>query len=287
MSTTSKLPEKIFYSINEIASRWSCEIEDVEHLIYEQGLLRLAVRLEDSYFFPFLDRENKKNFDPNCDYFCYLKDTVNDRHIYGDNIPLDLINPELTEILTVKDFVYIEKNSYMGKKTITGYGFNHAAKEVMEHFDETINYEALAYCLCPSMLDGRNLAVEVEQQMESDESMVHQFIGIMAFNEDHIYITYEELASFEKNHLNNTEIKKIDSINSNTKAYKTLQKLVLGMAIEQYGYNPLAKRNKATGENAGSITADLERYTELKLNNETIKNALDEAYKELKPTLKT
>lgn len=62
-----------------------------------------------------------------------------------------------------------------------------------------------------------------------------------------------------------------------TRERNTLNKMILGMAIEKYGYKPEASRNSATGENAGSICADLEKAG-LPLDSETIKKKLEAAF---------
>jgi len=54
--------------------------------------------------------------------------------------------------------------------------------------------------------------------------------------------------------------------------------MVYGMAISKYGYKPNAERNKATGDKAGSITVDLEKYN-LKLDSETVRKFIKEAEK--------
>ncbi len=56
----------------------------------------------------------------------------------------------------------------------------------------------------------------------------------------------------------------------------SLLKMVLGMAISKYGYQPTALRNLATGENRGSINADLQRIG-LSLDADTIRKFLTEA----------
>jgi hypothetical protein len=43
-----KLPEKDYFSLSEIAERWSCDLTQVAHYIYELGLLRLAVKHSDT-----------------------------------------------------------------------------------------------------------------------------------------------------------------------------------------------------------------------------------------------
>lgn len=60
------------------------------------------------------------------------------------------------------------------------------------------------------------------------------------------------------------------------KEKKSLLALVYGMAIKKYDYKPGVQRNKATGENAGSIYADLESLG-LTLNADTIRKFIKEA----------
>ena len=57
---------------------------------------------------------------------------------------------------------------------------------------------------------------------------------------------------------------------------KSLQKMVLGMAIARYGYKPGTLRNNATGENKGSIVVDLQTNG-LDVDPDTIRKHLKEA----------
>jgi len=56
----------------------------------------------------------------------------------------------------------------------------------------------------------------------------------------------------------------------------TMLKLILGMAIASYHYNPASSRNSATGNNKGSIKHDLSRFG-LTVDEETIRKYLEEA----------
>ncbi len=66
----------------------------------------------------------------------------------------------------------------------------------------------------------------------------------------------------------------------------TMLKLIIGMAIDAYGYSPDKSRNEATGTNKGSIRAGLETRG-IFVDDDTIRKYLNEA-KELvldsKPT---
>lgn len=65
---------------------------------------------------------------------------------------------------------------------------------------------------------------------------------------------------------------------------KTLLGLLLGMAIDKYGYNPNSDRNKATGSNKNSIHAGIQ-LAGLNISDDTIRKYLNEA-KELFPEAK-
>jgi hypothetical protein len=56
----------------------------------------------------------------------------------------------------------------------------------------------------------------------------------------------------------------------------TLYKMILGMAMQKYGFNPESRRNTATGENHGSICADLEKAG-LPVDADTIREHLKAA----------
>jgi hypothetical protein len=57
---------------------------------------------------------------------------------------------------------------------------------------------------------------------------------------------------------------------------ETLLKILLGMAIAAYQFDPVAKRNAATGSNRGSIAADLQRLG-LAVDPDTIRKHLAKA----------
>ena len=65
----------------------------------------------------------------------------------------------------------------------------------------------------------------------------------------------------------------------------SLLKMVLGMAIAAYDYNP-GTTNRATGENKGSIFADL-RQCGLTLDADTVRKFLREAETRFKPLIRT
>lgn len=57
----------------------------------------------------------------------------------------------------------------------------------------------------------------------------------------------------------------------------SLYKMILGMAMEKYDYDPESRRNSATGENTGSISADLEKAG-LPVDADTIREHLKAAF---------
>lgn len=56
----------------------------------------------------------------------------------------------------------------------------------------------------------------------------------------------------------------------------TMLKLIIGMAMDAYRYDPTASRNSATGEKNGSIKAVLE-LKGISIDADTIRKYLDEA----------
>jgi len=56
-------------------------------------------------------------------------------------------------------------------------------------------------------------------------------------------------------------------------------KILLGMAVSKYDYDPSANRNSATGDKAGSISADLAKLG-LDVCSDTIRSYMNEAEKE-------
>jgi hypothetical protein len=64
-----------------------------------------------------------------------------------------------------------------------------------------------------------------------------------------------------------------------------LYKMILGIAIKKYNYDPDATRNSAAGTNKNSIKADLE-VCGLLLDDETIRTYLQDAFEMHKPQIK-
>ncbi|PFG53116.1 hypothetical protein ATG98_2198 [Marinobacter sp. LV10R520-4] len=71
-----------------------------------------------------------------------------------------------------------------------------------------------------------------------------------------------------------------------TKEVNSLYRIILGMAIKKYKYDPSQTRNSATGKKAGSISADLEQAG-LTVDSETISKHLKAAYSATPPESKS
>lgn len=69
-----------------------------------------------------------------------------------------------------------------------------------------------------------------------------------------------------------------------SKEIASLQKMILGMAMSKYKFDPDSNRNNATGSNYGSIVADLQKVG-LSLEADTIRKYLTEAKEHLPPKI--
>ncbi len=64
---------------------------------------------------------------------------------------------------------------------------------------------------------------------------------------------------------------------------QSMLKLIIGMAMDAYSYNPKSSKNKATGENNSSINAALDRLG-INVDADTIRKYLNEAKDLLPPS---
>lgn len=95
-----------------------------------------------------------------------------------------------------------------------------------------------------------------------------------------LVVKYDELVSIIENHA-----KPKTNVDLSETERNTMLKLIVGMAIDAYGYDPDSKKNPATGNNNGSIKAALERVG-LSADEKTIIKYLKEAvdrYPDVKP----
>lgn len=94
-------------------------------------------------------------------------------------------------------------------------------------------------------------------------------------------IEHEQFTSFSDLWIKKIEAKPLlkkpiltPSLSESEKA--TMLRLILGMAMGAYDYDPDETRNPATGSNKGSIKADLEKYG-LTIDGNTVRKYLEEA----------
>ncbi|MBY5963762.1 hypothetical protein [Marinobacter nauticus] len=107
------------------------------------------------------------------------------------------------------------------------------------------------------------------------------FAQPVKISKNELLITGKELQRFEQaNAVTETPDAPEPQPEIGTTERKTLLRMILGMAIRKYGYDPKAERNEATGTNNRSIAYDLERAG-LTVDKKTIKKYLDAAAEEL------
>lgn len=80
------------------------------------------------------------------------------------------------------------------------------------------------------------------------------------------------------------ENKRSDELGENERG--SLHKMILGMAISQYGYDPSQSRNSATGSKSGSIESDLDLLG-IKLDCESVQKHLKKANERFSDVLKS
>lgn len=93
---------------------------------------------------------------------------------------------------------------------------------------------------------------------------------------DHFVIKESELARLQPPKQDNPPTKSLTETER-----QSMLKIIIGMAMDAYQYDPESTKNKATGENNGSIKAALDRKG-IKVDADTIRKYLNEA-KDLLP----
>lgn len=130
--------------------------------------------------------------------------------------------------------------------------------------------------------DGRNLPdkhkTEQKHNHETNSLKSSQANYYPAFSlpEDSVFVVRTDaIREFEKSQIqSDTSQKDPDAISESER--NTVLKLILGMAAAKYGFNHNSPRNAASGDNAGSISADLESLS-LKIDSDTVRKYLQEA----------
>ena len=90
-----------------------------------------------------------------------------------------------------------------------------------------------------------------------------------------LVIRTEAIRDFEE-FLRQAETPQKDSESISESERNTVLKLIFGMAAAKYGFNHNSTRNAATGDKAGSISADLESLS-LNIDSGTVRKYLQEA----------
>ncbi len=100
------------------------------------------------------------------------------------------------------------------------------------------------------------------------------------------YVEYHQLISFSDLWMTKSDLNKLlpapgnipllTVSNSHEVEKNTMLKLILGMAISAYGFDPKEPKNSATGSNKGSIKYDL-NDTGLSIDEDTVRKYLKEA----------
>lgn len=208
-----KLPNRLYYSIPELAERWKCEVSAVlECLVC--GSLMPSVFLEDTPGWVISEKEEIN------------ADSVNE--------PPGMLSGEL--------WFSPSKALLKGRQAISGGLF----------FSDYSDIPARSRVILQS---------PVEASIETMSIRAHPFVQL-----------YEETFSVPEN----TKSSLVNMAAATTER-NTLYKIILGMAMAKYDYNPESRRNSATGENAGSISADLEKVG-LSVDPDTIREHLKAAY---------
>ncbi|MBY5961715.1 hypothetical protein [Marinobacter nauticus] len=113
--------------------------------------------------------------------------------------------------------------------------------------------------------------IDYIELVDPERSMIYSLPTHLIPHDSYLVVRRSELERLFEDEPSSTETKALS-----TKEEISLYRMVLGMAMAKYGYNPDSGRNKATGENDGSICADLERAG-LSVDADTIRKHLNAA----------
>jgi len=134
--------------------------------------------------------------------------------------------------------------------------------------------------LCPnqiqqirSSLPGRTKMVEEIINYSIGRGRVEEHFQLVSFSD--LWINKIDAAKFLVEPPINPPLIPSSS-HSNEVEKDTMLKLILGMAMRAYGFDPAKPRNTATGSNNGSIKADLEKCG-LPIDEDTVRKYLNEA----------
>ena len=137
-------------------------------------------------------------------------------------------------------------------------------------------------------LKGAEFIPEIGSHNPREVLISRDSLGIWFYsrNEKEVGIKFNPNAESEYfDFKKNSRKPKTHSSHSQTKEKNTLLKILLGIAIKKYSYDPNKSKNPSTGSNAGSIQADLQEIG-FEVDNDTIRNYLSEAAKKFNDKLK-
>lgn len=119
-----------------------------------------------------------------------------------------------------------------------------------------IGTEPFYYALCAF---PRNLPGDRMQWEDIDEEDTSHSVQFKLYGSDFILLKEDVDTLLNNATPKAVEPKNIETDELGTSERKTLLRLILGMAMQKYGYDPKAERNTATGTNSGSIAHDLQK----------------------------
>lgn len=213
-----ELPERIYYSIPELADRWKCGISDVlEHIVC--GSLAPSIFVDDApgWVIP-----------------------------KGAKTSVEAVKEPCT-LLTGEVWFSPTRPLLKGSQRVHGGIF----------FSEFAGIPAQSHVIFENSIEAsvENISIRAKPFVELHEKNLLKMSGPQA------KVVNNAGATTERN---------------------TLYRMILGMAIAKYGYDPESRRNAATGENAGSISADLEKVG-FSIDADTIREHLKAAYAAVPP----
>lgn len=264
-----KLPEKDFYTLEELSRDWNCTISDVEHLIFTQDLLRVSANPCDLHFelnisdltpkesheFRYqLDRAESKLIVDRASKEEVWKESIIDARFY---LNLDIHNTKLKETMRgnyllsrvsydlghgfiesqpsgiVKDISGGYREAFDGEESIHINEFLYAGNA------ETFNHKRLDFKLAYIYLESEENEMPVSLARYFGGSKTYLLPATAMVHKDAIVVIREEKDRFETKYFKESKSEKINSL-KNTEAEKTLLKTiaVLKDALIDQSLNP-------------------------------------------------
>lgn len=148
--------------------------------------------------------------------------------------------------------------------------------DLLEKTDENLATNNIEEQEAQALLDMREQLRKEYLEAKPSKNLLEGFSPSPGLPEDSVLVVRTEALRDFENSLSRTEEsrKKTDSLPESER--NSLLKLVYGLAHSTYDLDPGTKRQKATGENRGSIHAELSRLG-LNLDADTIRKFIKEA----------